>query len=110
MIILFDLFLHYATQYEFQTQGYLTALHAMKVQGDVDVRVHIYTATTLEIKVASSTLDRLYPGKIPVFILQKAEWTLGLVWTRCGAEKNLHPSDYRDRTRAVKSLAKSLTA
>ena len=39
----------------------------MKAHGDVDARVHIYTATALERGwVASPTLGRIYPrGKAP---------------------------------------------
>ena len=43
-------------------------------RGDVDARVHIYTAIALgRDRVASPTLGRLYPRKTPVFILQEAE-------------------------------------
>ena len=81
----------------------------MKAHGIVDAKVHIFAAMTLEReRVASPTLGRLYPWKAPV---QKAEWTLGPAWTRRSEKKkNLHPSDTRDRTRAVQLVAKRLGA
>ena len=38
----------------------------MKAHGDVDAKVHIYTAIALERdRVAIPTLGRFYPGKAP---------------------------------------------
>ena len=79
--------------------------------GDVHARVHIYTATALgRGRVASPMLGRLYPRES----------------TRCsfyrrlsgpqdqsgheGVKKKLHPSDIRDRTRAVQPVVKRLAA
>ena len=60
----------------------LSSLQASRTKGDLDARVHIFAATALGRGwVASPTLGRLYPGKAPVFIIQKAEWTQGSVWT-----------------------------
>ena len=62
----------------------LSPLRAMEAHGDVDARVHIYTAAVLERgRVARPVLNRLYPwGKPPVLILLGAEWTPGPVWTQ----------------------------
>ena len=55
-------------------------LEAIKAQGDVDARVHIFAATAPRRgRVPSPTLDHLYPL---VLILQEAEWTEGPVWTQ----------------------------
>ena len=57
--------------------------------GDVDARLHIFTATALgRGRVASPTRPPLPPGKPPVLILQEAEWTPGPVWTRRSKEKS----------------------
>ena len=58
--------------------------------GNVDARVHIYTATALgRGRVVSSTRGILYPwGKHPVLILYDAELTPGPVWTRRSEEKS----------------------
>ena len=42
--------------------------------GGVDIRVHIIAATALgRGRVANPTLGRIYPGKAPVLISQKAQ-------------------------------------
>ena len=44
----------------------VSPLQGLKAHGDVDARVHIYTATALgRGRVASSTLGRFYPGESP---------------------------------------------
>ena len=44
----------------------VSPLQAMKAHGDVDARVHIFTAMALgRGRVASPMLGRLYPGKAP---------------------------------------------
>ena len=51
----------------------VSPLQAMKTHGDVDSRVHIFPATALgRERVAKPTLDRLYPWKASVLILQEA--------------------------------------
>ena len=63
----------------------------MKAQGDVDARVHIFSATVLgKGRVANHTLDRFYHGKASVLILQVAKVTPGPVWAQ-KSEENLHP-------------------
>ena len=58
--------------------------------GDVDARVHIYTATALgRGRVASPTLGHLYPrGESLLLIFKEGEWTPGPVWTRRSEEKS----------------------
>ena len=67
----------------------VSSLQAMKALGDVDARIHIYTATALgRGKVTSPTLGRLYPrGEHPLVILWEALWTTETVRTRRN-EKN----------------------
>ena len=44
----------------------VSPLQAMKAHGDVDARVHIFTAKALgRGRVASPRLGHLYPGEIP---------------------------------------------
>ena len=48
----------------------VSPFQAMKALGDVDARVHIYTATAIgRGRVASPSLDRLYPGKKPPVLI-----------------------------------------
>ena len=83
----------------------------MKAHGDVDARVHTFTATALERgRVASPTLGRLYPrGKPPVLIYRRLSGPQDQSGHE-GSKKNLHPSDTRDRTRAVQPAAQRLAA
>ena len=80
----------------------------MKATGDVDARVHIFTATALgRGRVASPTLGPLYPRE------SSGTHFIGGPQDQSGHEgvkKNLHPSDNRDRTRAVQPLAQRLAA
>ena len=60
--------------------------------------------------MASPTLGRLYPGEIPRYSFYRR---LSVPQDQSGHEgvkKNLHPSDTRDRTRAVQPLVKRLAA
>ena len=72
----------------------------------MDARVHIFTATALgRGRVASPTLGRLYPEESPFYR------RLSGPQDQSGherANKNLHPSDTRDRTRAVQPVLKRL--
>ena len=75
--------------------------------GDVDARVHIYTERD---RVASPTLGRLYPRGKPRYSFYRR---LSGIQDHCGHEgtkKNLHPSDTRDRTRAVHPVVKRFVA
>ena len=55
----------------------------MKVNEDVNARVHIFAATALgRDRVASPTRDSLYPGKATALILQEAAWVPGPGWKR----------------------------
>ena len=63
--------------------------------GDVDAKIHIFAAmVTGRGRVASPKLDRLYPGKALILILQEAEWTQDQSVYK-EVEKNLHPSPIR---------------
>ena len=86
-------------------------LQAMKAHGDVDARVHLFTATALGWgRMASPTLGRLYPqGHTPVLIYRRLSGPQGQSGHE-GVKKNLHPSDTRDRNRAIQSVAKRLAA
>ena len=79
--------------------------------GDVDARVHIFIAKALGWgRVASPTLGRLYPGEIPRYsFYRRLSGPQGKSGHE-GVKKNLHPSDTRDRTRAVQPAAKRLAA
>ena len=73
----------------------------MKAHGDVNAKVHIYTATALgRGRVADPKLGRLYPGESHSLILLEAEWTPEPVLTRRNEEKSPR-TDTWDRTRAV---------
>ena len=80
-------------------------------RGDVDARVHIFTATALgRGRVASPTLSCLYPrGKLPYSFYRRLSGPQDQSGHE-GAKKNLHPSDTRDRTRAVQPVAQRLAA
>ena len=74
----------------------------------MDARVYIiYTATALgRGRVTSPTLGHLYTGESPRYSFCMR---LSGPQDQSGHEevkKNLHPSDTRDRTRAVQSVAK----
>ena len=79
--------------------------------GGVGATVHNFTATALVGgRVASPTLGRLYPRGKPRHSFYRR---LSEPQDQCGhegAEKNLHPSDTRDRSRAVQPVAQSLAA
>ena len=50
----------------------------MRAHRDVNARVRIFAATALgRGRVATPTLDCLYPGKALVLVLQEAQWTPG---------------------------------
>ena len=79
--------------------------------GDVDARVHIFTVTALgRGRVASPTLGRLYPGEIPRYSFYRKLSGPQDQSGHEGMKKNLNPSDTRDGTRAVQSVAKRLAA
>ena len=89
----------------------LSSLQAMKAQRVIWMQgsTYVYTATALgRGRVASPTLNRLYPrGKPSVLIYRRLS---GPQDQSEGVKKNLHPSDTRDRTRAVQPEAKRLAA
>ena len=71
---------------------------------------HILLHGTRNKMLASSTLGRLYPGKARLLLFY---WMLSGFPDQSryeGVKKNLHPSDTRDRTRAVQPIAKRLAA
>ena len=80
----------------------VSPLQAMKAHGDVDARVHIYTATPLgRGRVASPMLGHLYPWRKPQysFYIRLSEFQDQLdteEWRR-----NLHHSDTQDWTWAA---------
>ena len=79
----------------------------MKTHGDVDARVHIFTATALgRRRVASPTLGRLYPEESPRYSFYRRLSGPQDQSGHEGAQKNLHPSD----TRAVQPVAQRLAA
>ena len=83
----------------------------MKAHGDMDARVHILTATALgRGRVASPTLGRLYPRESPRYSFYRRLSGPQDQSGHEGAKKNLHPSDTRDRTRAVQTVAQRLAA
>ena len=76
--------------------------------GDVNARVHIYTAKALgRSRLSSPALGRLYPP-------EKASFYKKLSGPRDqfehGVKENLYPFDARDRTRAVEPIVKHLVA
>ena len=79
--------------------------------GDVNARVHIFTATALgRGRMASPALGRLYPGEIPRYsFYSRLSGPQGQSGHE-GVKKNLHPSNTRDRTRAFQPAAKRLAA
>ena len=84
----------------------------MKAHGGCGcARVHIFTATALGwCRVASPTLGRLYPGRIPRYSFYRRLSGPQGQFGHEGVKKNLHPSDTRDRTRAVQPIAQRLAA
>ena len=73
--------------------------------GDVDSMVRIFTATDLGKCRISPMLGRLYPQVLII---------VGLVDPRSSrvlrTEENVHPSDTRNRTRAVEHVAKHIAS
>ena len=68
---------------------------------------YVYTATALgKCRVASPTLSCLYPRYSYYSRLSGPQEQSGYE----GVKKNLHPSDTRDRTRAIEPVAKCLAA
>ena len=79
--------------------------------GDVDARVHIFTDTALgRGRVASPTLGRLYPRGKPRYSFYRRLSGPQDQSGHEGVKKNLHPTDTRDRTRAVQLVAQRLAA
>ena len=79
--------------------------------GDVDARIHIFTATALGWgRVASPTLGRLYPEEIPRYSFYRRLGGPQGQFGHEGVKKIFHLSDTRDRTRAVQLVAKRLAA
>ena len=76
----------------------------MKAHGDVDARVHIFTATAL------GRGSRFYPEESPRYSFYRRLSGPQDQSGHEGAKKNLHPSDTRDRTRAVQPVAQRLAA
>ena len=87
----------------------VSPLQAMKADGGYGYKgSHIgYTATVLgRGRVASPTLGRLYPRRrFPVFIYKRLSGPQDESGQE-GVNKNLHPSDSRDRTWTVQPVAK----
>ena len=84
----------------------ISPLQAMKAHEDVDARVHIFTATALGWLVLRSA--GLTPGEIPRYSFYRGLSGPHDQSGHEGVKKNLHPSDTRDRTRAVQPVAKRL--
>ena len=72
----------------------------------MDARIHIYTATTLgRDRVASPTLGSLYfHGKTRYSFYRRLSGPQDQSEHEA-VKKNLHPSDTRERTRAVQPIA-----
>ena len=90
----------------------VSLLQAMKAHGGCGCKgPHIFTATALRRgRVASPTLGRLYPGEIPRYsFYRRLSGPQGQSGHE-GLKKNLHPSDTRDRTRAIQPVAQRLAA
>ena len=77
--------------------------------GDVDARVHVYTATALgRDRVASPTLGHLYPnGKAQNSFYRKLSGPQDQSGHK-GVKENLHTSDSWDLTQAVQPVPKHL--
>ena len=72
----------------------VSPLQALKAHGDVDARVHIFTATALgRGRVASPTLGCLYPRESPQYSFYRRLSGPQDQSEHEGAKKNLHPSD-----------------
>ena len=82
----------------------------MKIHGGCGCKgahTYVYTAMALgKCRVASPTLGRLYPWYSYYSRLSGPQKQSGYE----GVKKNLHPSDTRDRTRAVEPVVKRLAA
>ena len=79
--------------------------------GDVDARVHIFTATALgRGRVASPTLGHLYPRESAQYSFYRRLSGPQDQSGHEGAKKNIHSSDTQDRTRAVQPVAQRLAA
>ena len=77
----------------------------------MDARVHIFTAMALgRGRVASPTLGRLYPEESLWYSFYRRLSGPQDQSGHKGAKKNLHPSNTRDRTRAVQLVAQRLAA
>ena len=74
----------------------------MEASEDVDARVYTYTATSLGSgRVATPTLGRLYPEEsLDTYFYRRLSESQDQSGYE-GVKKNLHPSNTRDRTRAV---------
>ena len=79
--------------------------------GDLDARVHIYTATALgRGRLACSRLGRFYPGEITRYSFYRRLSEPQDQPGHEGVKKNLHVSDTQDRTRAIQPAVKRLGA
>ena len=77
--------------------------------GDVDARVHIFTATALgRGRVASPNSAAFTPEESPRYPFYRRLIGPQDQSGHERAKKNLHPSDTRDRTRAVQPVAQRL--
>ena len=80
----------------------------MRPTGDVDARIHIFTATALgRGRVANPTLGRLYPRESPWYSFYRR---LSGPQDMKKRRKISTPSETRDRTRAVQPVAQRLAA
>ena len=76
----------------------------------MDARVHVFTATALEIGWLVLCSAAFTPGEIPRYSFYRMLSGPQDQSGHEGVKKNLHPSDTRDRTRAVQPVAKRLAA
>ena len=77
----------------------------------METRVHIYTAMELgRGRVASPTLGRFTPGEISRYSFYRRLSGPQDQSGHGGVKENLHPSDIRDRTRALQPVVKLLAA